>query len=146
MRGDLVGRAMRLIVDGVVDRSGVGGLARDLAVSERHLNRLLTEEVGASPLELARSQRAQTARLLIETTTLPSSEIAFAAGFSSIRQFHDTVREVFAASPTQLRMNVSLAAKSTRTDRAGVPDHGGTVPITIRLRARTPFEIGRAHV
>ena len=140
VRGDLVGRAMRLIVDGVVDRSGVGGLARDLAVSERHLNRLLTEEVGASPLELARSQRAQTARLLIETTTLPSSEIAFAAGFSSIRQFHDTVREVFAASPTQLRMNVSLAAKSTRTDRTGVADHGGTVPITIRLRARTPFD------
>ncbi len=134
VRGDLVGRAMRHIVDGLVDREGVGGVARALAVSERHLHRILVEEVGAGPLELARSQRAQTARLLIETTDLSSSDVAFAAGFSSIRQFHDTVRAVFDASPTELR------AKRSRGTRHGGEHANLTPPITIRLRARTPFD------
>ena len=103
VRGDLVGRAMRLIADGVVDREGVAGVARRLAVSERHLHRLLLSELGAGPLAIARAQRAQTARTLIETTNLPFTDVAFAAGFESIRQFNDTVREVFALTPTELR-------------------------------------------
>src|SRR2546429_2884693 len=103
VRGDLVGRAMRLIADGTVDRDGVAGLARRLAVSERHLHRLLLGELGAGPLAIARAQRAQTARVLIETTDLPFTDVAFAAGFESIRQFNDTVREVFALTPTALR-------------------------------------------
>src|SRR5437868_6467496 len=86
VRGDLVGRAMRLIADGTVDRDGVAGLARRLAVSERHLHRLLLRELGAGPLAIARAQRAQTARVLIETTDLPFTDVAFAAGFESIRQ------------------------------------------------------------
>ena len=140
VRGDLVGRAMRLIVDGVVDRNGVRGLASQLAVSERHLHRLLTDQVGAGPLELARSQRAQTARLLIETTSLSSSEIAFAAGFASIRQFHDTVRQVFAATPTELRANLSMSAKMARNRQVKGVELAGAVPISIRLRARPPFD------
>src|SRR6266481_6664294 len=90
VRGDLVGRAMRLIAEGIVDRDGVAGLARRLAVSERHLHRLLLSELGAGPLAIARAQRAQTARTLIETTDLPFTDVAFAAGFDSIRQFNDT--------------------------------------------------------
>jgi AraC family transcriptional regulator of adaptative response / DNA-3-methyladenine glycosylase II len=103
VRGDLVGRAMRLIGEGIVDREGVAGLARRLAVSERHLHRLLLNELGAGPLAIARAQRAQTARTLIETTDLPFIDVAFAAGFESVRQFNDTVREVFALTPTALR-------------------------------------------
>jgi AraC family transcriptional regulator, regulatory protein of adaptative response / DNA-3-methyladenine glycosylase II len=87
-RADVVGRAMRLIADGVVDRDGVGGLASRLGYTERHLGRLLRAEVGAGPLALARAQRAQTARVLVETTGLAMTEVAFAAGFSSIRQFN----------------------------------------------------------
>src|SRR5712675_569287 len=78
VRGDLVGRAMRLIAEGIVDRDGVAGLARRLTVSERHLHRLLLTELGAGPLAIARAQRAQTARTLIETTDLPFIEVAFA--------------------------------------------------------------------
>jgi AraC family transcriptional regulator of adaptative response / DNA-3-methyladenine glycosylase II len=103
VRSDLTGRAMRLIADGVVDRIAVSGLASRLAVSERHLNRVMMAEVGAGPLAIARAQRAQTARTLIETTTLPFTEIAYAAGFDSIRQFNDTVRQVFDLTPSQLR-------------------------------------------
>ncbi|MFJ8508375.1 AlkA N-terminal domain-containing protein [Streptomyces avermitilis] len=102
-RADLVARAMRLISDGIVDREGVPGLATRLGYSTRQIERQLLAELGAGPLALARAQRAQTARLLIETTTLPMAEIAFAAGFSSIRTFNDTVRDVFALSPSELR-------------------------------------------
>ncbi|WP_018351589.1 AlkA N-terminal domain-containing protein [Longispora albida] len=103
VRADVVGRALRLIGDGVVDREGVPGLARRLGYTERHLNRMLTAELGAGPLSLARAQRAQTARTLIENTDLGLAEIAFAAGFGSVRQFNDTVLEVFAATPSALR-------------------------------------------
>src|SRR3984885_15408212 len=102
-RADLVARAMRLIADGIIDRAGVPGLATRLGYSVRQVERQLLAELGAGPLALARAQRAQTARLLIETTALPMGDIAFAAGFASIRTFNDTVREVFALSPTQLR-------------------------------------------
>lgn len=126
-RSDLVGRAMRLIADGVVDRGGVAALAARLGYSGRHLNRLLTAEVGAGPIALARAQRAQTARLLLETTHLPITDVAFAAGFSSVRQFNDTIREVFALSPTALR--------SAR--RPPAPATSGA--ISLRLPYRAPF-------
>ncbi|MEV4509842.1 AlkA N-terminal domain-containing protein [Dactylosporangium sp. NPDC049525] len=104
VRGDVVGRAMRLIADGVVDRGGVPGLAGRLGYTERHLHRMLTSEVGAGPLALARAQRAQTARVLIETTRLGLAEIAFAAGFGSVRQFNDTIREIYGRTPSDLRV------------------------------------------
>ncbi|WP_327352223.1 AlkA N-terminal domain-containing protein [Streptomyces sp. NBC_01304] len=111
-RADLVARAMRLIGDGIVDREGVPGLAARLGYSTRQIERQLLAELGAGPLALARAQRAQTARLLIETTELPMAEIAFAAGFASIRTFNDTVREVFALTPGDLR---TRAARGLRT-------------------------------
>ena len=125
-RADVVGRAMRLIADGLVDREGVAGLAARLGYSERQVHRLLVGEVGSGPLALARAQRAQTARILIETTGLPITDVAFAAGFQSVRQFNDTIREVFAASPTQLRSQRSPVAA------------GG--PLTVRLASRQPFD------
>jgi AraC family transcriptional regulator of adaptative response / DNA-3-methyladenine glycosylase II len=127
VRADAVGRAMRLIADGLVDREGVGGLARRLGYSERQVQRLLTAEVGAGPLALARAQRAQAARLLIETTAMPMTDVAFAAGFASVRQFNDTIREVFAGTPSELR-RARPAARSA----------GGS--ITVRLAARAPFD------
>jgi AraC family transcriptional regulator of adaptative response / DNA-3-methyladenine glycosylase II len=100
---DAAGRAMRLIADGVVERDGVDGLAARVGYTPRHLQRLLAAELGAGPLALARARRAQNARILIETTAMPFADVAFAAGFASIRQFNDTVREVYAGTPTELR-------------------------------------------
>ena len=114
IRADVVGRAMRLIADGVVDRDGVSGLADRLGYEQRQVRRLITAELGAGPLAIARAQRAQTARVLTETTTLPLSEIAFAAGFTSIRQFNSTIHEVFAVTPTQLRESRDRAARGRR--------------------------------
>ena len=127
VRADVVARAVRLIADGVVDREGVPGLASRLGYSRRQLERLLHAELGAGPLGLARAQRAQTARLLVETTGLPLAEVALAAGFGSVRQFNDTVREVFATTPGELR---------TRSRRR-LPATPGTV--TLRLPFRRPL-------
>lgn len=127
-RTDLAGRAIRLIADGMVDRVGVSGLARHLAVSERHLHRTLVEAVGAPALAVARSHRAQTARVLIETTDLAFAEIAFGAGFPSIRQFNETIRAVFASTPTQLRASA----------RRGRPAPAGR--LVLRLPLRPPFD------
>jgi len=131
-RADVVGRAMRLIADGIVDREGVRGLAARLGYTERHLNRMLTAEVGAGPLALARAQRAQTARILIETTSLSLAEIAFAAGFGSVRQFNDTVREVYGRTPSALR-----AARAGAVDGGGGTGELGTV--ALRLPYREPL-------
>ena len=139
VRSDLVARAMRLIADGVVDREGVPGLASRLGYSIRQIQRQLTTEVGAGPLALARAQRAQTARVLIETTSLPVSEIAFSAGFASIRTFNDTVQEVFALSPTELRARA--ASRGGRRGRRGMPDPALATPgwLFLRLPFRKPF-------
>lgn len=130
-RADVVGRAMRLIADGVVDREGVAGLAGRLGYSERHLHRQLVAEVGAGPIALARAQRAQTARILVETTELPMAQVAFASGFASIRQFNDTVRAVFATTPSELR-----ARAHPKSPSAG-PTPGA---VELRLPFRAPFE------
>ncbi|MCF6525503.1 DNA-3-methyladenine glycosylase 2 family protein [Streptomyces sp. JJ36] len=103
VRADVVGRAMRLIRDGVVDREGVAGLAARLGYSTRQVQRQLVAELGAGPVALARAQRAHTARVLLQTTALPVTQIAFAAGFASVRQFNDTVREIYATTPSGLR-------------------------------------------
>jgi AraC family transcriptional regulator of adaptative response / DNA-3-methyladenine glycosylase II len=128
VRADVVARAMRLIADGVVDRDGVAGLAGRLGYSTRQIQRQLLAELGAGPLALARAQRAQTARLLIETSTLPMGDIAFAAGFASIRAFNGTVQEVFALSPTQLRQRAAHGHPAT---------HGSE--LSLRLPLRAPF-------
>ncbi|HET7481380.1 MAG TPA: AlkA N-terminal domain-containing protein [Actinomycetota bacterium] len=132
LRTDVVGRAMRLIADGVIDREGVSGLAARLHYSERHLHRQLVAELGAGPQALARAQRAEAARTLIETTDVPFSDIAFAAGFASIRQFNDTVRSVFAATPTDLRRRPARATK---------PRPGA---MRLRLPFRSPFDASNA--
>jgi AraC family transcriptional regulator of adaptative response / DNA-3-methyladenine glycosylase II len=125
-RADLTARAMRLIADGVVDREGVPGLAARLGYSTRQVERQLLAELGAGPLALARAQRAQTARLLIETTPLPMADIAFASGFSSIRTFNDTVREVFALTPSELR---------ARVPKSAAPAAPGTLSLRLPFRA-----------
>lgn len=139
-RADLVARAMRFIADGIVDRDGVSGLAAKLGYSVRQVERQLLAELGAGPLALARAQRAQTARLLIETTALPMGDVAFAAGFPTIRTFNDTVLQVFALPPTELRRRAAGARRAARPGpAAAAPAHGG--PSLVTLSLRLPFRV-----
>ena len=135
IRADLVARAMRLIGDGVVDREGVGGLAARLGYTPRHLTRVLSDELGAGPLAVARAQRAQTARLLLETTDVPVTEVAFAAGFASLRQFNDTVREIFATTPDR----ASPAASHPGGRRARHREPSADVSPAVRCRVGAHF-------
>lgn len=128
-RDDLVARAVRAIDDGVVDRVGVAGLARQLAVSPRHLQRILTDELGSGPMALARARRARSARALIEGTDLPFNRVALASGFGSTRQFNDTIVEVFARTPTEMR------------DRRSIP-HRNDGWVEVRLAYRPPLATG----
>lgn len=130
LRDDLASRAMRLVHDGVVEREGVPGLAARLGYTPRHVTRVLTAELGAGPLALARAHRAQTARSLLAATDLPVADIAYAAGFGSLRQFNDTIAAVYRATPTELR---ALA-------RRGAPSSNDAGTITLRLPARAPFD------
>ncbi|GAA2900677.1 Ada metal-binding domain-containing protein [Microbacterium esteraromaticum] len=132
LRGDAAARAMRLIAAGVVEQEGVPGLARRLGYSPRHLTRLLTHELGAGPLALARAHRAHTARMLLVGTDLPISEVAFSAGFTSIRQCNDTIREVFQMTPGDLRATRRVGAPAAHDGMQGAID--------LLLPHRTPMD------
>ncbi|AMB58133.1 DNA-3-methyladenine glycosylase 2 family protein [Microterricola viridarii] len=145
VRDDLAARAMRLIADGEVERSGVPGLAARLGYTPRHLGRVLQQELGAGPLALARAQRAQTARELLVNTLLPLSDIAFAAGFGSVRQFNETVVAVYQQTPSELRLrgarrrSHSPVPSAAATLSADAPMEPGT-SVSLRLPARAPFD------
>ncbi|MGC8466448.1 MAG: AlkA N-terminal domain-containing protein [Acidimicrobiales bacterium] len=136
LRADNVARAMRLIRDGFVDREGVTGLARRLNYSERQLHRLMTAELGVGPLALARAQRSRTARVLLETTELSVTDVAFAAGFTSVRQYNDTIRQVFADTPTGLRRR----SRTVATLRSATYHGQGLQSLQLRLPARRPLQ------
>ncbi len=146
LRSDVAARAMRLIADGMVEREGVAGLAARLGYTTRHLNRLLIAELGAGPLALARAHRAQTARELLVATDLPVSDIAFAAGFGSIRQFNDTIAEVYDRTPSRLRATRRAPSPSgvpgSRPPVAGPATGPSTVGVGLRLAlpVRQPFD------
>jgi len=152
---DLAARAMRLIVDGVIEREGVPGLARRLGYTPRHLGRVLASELGAGPLALARAQRAQNARTLLGSTELSVANVAFAAGFASIRQFNETIRSVYECTPTELRALARRGARpavafthgsSSDISRSAVAPSGAssdlphTTSLNLRLPARHPFD------
>ena len=125
--GALVGRALRLIAAGLADGGGIEGVARRLGVSSRTLDRRFTASIGASPHQLARSRRVQTARTLIAQSSMPFVDVAFAAGFGSLRQFNETIRQELGVAPRALR-GVATGAES---------DAGGW--LTLRLARRDPF-------
>lgn len=132
----VVDRALRLIDEGALDVGDVSGLAARLHVGDRHLRRLFREHLGTTPDAVARTRRAHLARRLLAETDLRIADVAFAAGFGSVRQCNDVCRAVFRATPTQLRAELRAAA-------AGRPSgHGPAGAIALRLPARPPFDAG----
>jgi AraC family transcriptional regulator of adaptative response / DNA-3-methyladenine glycosylase II len=149
IRSDVAGRAMRLINDGVINREGVDGLALRLGYSARHLNRILGTELGAGPLALARASRAQTARTLLVSTSMKLADVAFAAGFKSVRQFNDTITEVFALTPSALRATAaaraSAAARAPAAGKVAADQYarqGSGTSLRLNLPYRKPYDPG----
>jgi AraC family transcriptional regulator of adaptative response / DNA-3-methyladenine glycosylase II len=127
----VVSRGLRLIETGALDDGDVGRLASRLGVGARQLRRLFARHLGASPAEIARARRVHFARLLIDQTERPMTELAFAAGFASVRQFNHAFRQSFGRSPRDVRR--------ARAARAGAADAAGDT-IALRLPYRPPFD------
>jgi AraC family transcriptional regulator of adaptative response/methylated-DNA-[protein]-cysteine methyltransferase len=98
-----VGRAMRLIDQGFLDRASVADLADRLGIGPRHLLRLFLRHAGATPSEVAATRRIQAAKRLIDGTRMPLAEIAFTAGFGSVRRFNDAFRATYGRPPSSFR-------------------------------------------
>ena len=126
---DLVCRAVGLVLDGALDTGTEAELGARLGVSARHLRRLFVEHLGVTPGGLARSARAHFARRLLDDTDLTVLEIAFAAGFGSLRQLNRACKDVFRMSPRELR------ARRRVTDRLAAD--GG---LLLRLPFKGPLD------
>ena len=122
-----VRRGLRLIASGALDESNVEDLASRLGVTSRHLRRLFTKHLGASPLAVARTQRLHFAKQLIDQTSLPMQDIAIAAGYGSVRRFNDSFVNTYGRSPRELR-------------RAGTDVVVTGSALTVRLPYRRPFD------
>ena len=125
-----VKRALQLIDAGALGDANVERLAERLGVGDRHLRRLFASHVGTSPLQVAQTRRAHFARQLIDETELPLAEIAFAAGFGSVRRFNAAMRRAFGRTPTELRARQRTAATSD----------DATLTLTLPLRAPYAWE------
>ncbi|MCV2354819.1 helix-turn-helix domain-containing protein [Paucibacter sp. B2R-40] len=124
-----VTRALALIEAGELDHADLGSLCDRLGVGERQLRRLFTEHVGAAPNVVAQTRRVLLAKQLIHETRLPLTEIAFAAGFSSIRRFNEVFQTMFARPPSALR-------------HGSAPDcsAGPQGEVSLLLRYRAPYD------
>jgi len=125
----VVARALRLIGEGALDGNDLPEFAVRLGVGERQLTRLFSTHLGVAPGVVARTRRTELARRLLDETDLPVSEIALAAGFSSLRQFNHAMRQRFGEAPTALRARRGRARAS-----------GPGAPLMLRLPYRPPFE------
>ena len=124
-----VRRGLTLIANGALDEGNIEQLADRLGVTSRHLRRLFTKHLGASPLAVAHTQRLHFAKRLIDQTSLPMQDIAVAAGYGSVRRFNDAFRRTYGRSPRDLRRK--------HREWHGKSDLAG---FDIRLSYREPFD------
>ena len=123
----VVRRALRMIQEGALDHSSVERLAERLGVGARHLGRLFTRHVGASPVAIAQTRRLHFAKQLLDETQLPITEIALASGFGSVRRFNDTFKAAYRRSPREIR-------------KVGTPRRRRDAEIALRLTYRPPYD------
>jgi AraC family transcriptional regulator of adaptative response / DNA-3-methyladenine glycosylase II len=105
----LLGAAMAGIEEHALSSTHVGDLAASLGISDRHLRRVTEAELGVSPIELAQTQRLLLAKRLLTDTSLKQVDIAFAAGFGSVRRFNALFKSRYGLSPRALRGGVSAS-------------------------------------
>jgi AraC family transcriptional regulator of adaptative response / DNA-3-methyladenine glycosylase II len=127
-----VSRALKRIFDGDGHES-VEALAQRLGLGSRHLRRLFAEHVGASPASLQRTHRVHFARRLLDETSLPVAEVAFAAGFESVRRFNDAIRATFHRAPRELR-------RASKERERGPATRMRQKTLTLKLPVRAPFD------
>jgi AraC family transcriptional regulator of adaptative response / DNA-3-methyladenine glycosylase II len=125
-----VSRALALIADGALDDDDVDGLALRLGIGERQLRRLFDQHLGASPIAVAQTRRVLLAKQLLHETPMKMVDIAFAAGFGSLRRFNASFHRLYGRAPTTLRRETAVARASSRADS----------PITLTLSFAPPYD------
>jgi len=130
----IVSRGLRLIEAGALDDGDVARLASRLGVGARQLRRLFARHLGASPAEIARARRVHFARLLVDQSDRPMTELAFAAGFASVRQFNHAFRASFDRTPRDVRRARALRATNAARTTSGAES------LALRLSYRPPFD------
>lgn len=115
-----VSRAMRMIGKGFLDRASVGVLADKLGVGPRHLARLFEKHAGASPVAVAQTLRVQRAKRLLDRGANPITDIAFAAGFASVRRFNAVFRATYGKCPSVMRRFEANPVLRKKTIEPGV--------------------------
>jgi len=128
----LVADALDRICAGALDVGTEAGLARSCGVSPRHLRRLFAEHVGATPTQIAIARRAHFARRLIDETDLPVAQLAYAAGFGSVRSMNETMRRIFGFTPSDLRVRRSQP-------RREIADGGLSLTVPLPSHAEPAF-------
>lgn len=133
-----VSRALRLIEAGALDGAGVEALAARLGMGGRHLRRLFRMHLGTTPLAVARTRRLHLARTLLTETALPVTEVAYAAGFGSLRRFNDAFRAGYGHPPSALRRRRGPAAGSFRVTLAARPPFDGAAVLAFLAARAVP--------
>jgi AraC family transcriptional regulator of adaptative response / DNA-3-methyladenine glycosylase II len=137
----VVSRALRLIGDGALDREGVEALADRLGVTARHLRRLFVQHLGATPIDVALTRRVHFAKKLLDETHLPIAQIAFAAGFGSLRRFNGEMRRTFSRTPTELRKRKAVETIVPGKSNKPLIEKNGPHPFyRFRLAYRPPYD------
>ncbi len=124
-------RALRMIEAGALDEGSIEVLSDRLGIGPRHLHRLFVRHLGAPPVAVAQVRRLQIAKKLLDETALPVTQIAFAAGFGSLRRFNHTFQKTYGCSPTRVRRN-----GTKQGSRLG----GVAGAIELRLQFRPPYD------
>lgn len=134
----LAEHAARRIADGALNEGGVDALAREFAVTSRHLRRSVQQHLGVSPLELATTHRLLLAKRLLHDTTLPVTQVAYASGFESPRRFNDAFKRRYRLAPSALRR---AARADAAPERGGSADAVADAPaVTLALEYRFPLD------
>ena len=127
----VVSRAMQMITESLIDHEElkISEVAIRLGMSDRQLRRLFEEHLGASPIKYAQTQRVHFAKMLVERTPLPITEIAFTSGFTSIRRFNNLFKAKYGVAPSHFRKRSSKKGTSS-VER----------PLELKLQYRPPLD------
>ena len=125
----VVRRALRLIQEGALDEISVEELAERIGIGARHLHRLFTQHVGASPIAVAQTRRLHFAKRLLDETDLPITQIALASGFGSLRRFNYTFQQTYNRAPRDIR----------RQRRGGIAAADAD-EVVLKLSFRPPYD------
>lgn len=123
----LARKAALMIEEDALSDSSISKLADSLGITDRHLRRIFSSEFGVSPVQYLQTRRLLLTKNLLTDTKLPITDVAFTAGFGSLRRFNDLFKESYKLTPTALRKNKETSDLNTNQD------------ITLRLGYRPPY-------